>query len=316
MQNHKYEVKGKLMEKQFLVNHSHYFYTHSDFFNYSGDLVHAFLMKDYEIGMHEQEFFEINIVTKGEGIHYINNSRIGASMGDVFIIPPRISHGYVGGQGFDVFHVILNDSFMNKYTADLQLLPHFFTLFGAEPMMRAQTSSPLHLTLIPRELDKTLVLLREIERYNKYDDPIQCLMRSSFAMATIGLLCSAYAIESPQSGTTSGEDLALMKSISFIHERYYEKITIDDLTRIAHISRSLYIKKFKEICKMTPAAYINKIRIESASDMLHSTKLSVAEIAERTGFYDASHFSKSFESYYGISPVAYRSSKTEKYNND
>ena len=76
-----------------LGNHDHYYHTHSDFFHNSHDLVHAFLMKDYYIGMHEQEFFEINIISRGNGIHYINNNRINANTGDVFIIPPKISHG-------------------------------------------------------------------------------------------------------------------------------------------------------------------------------------------------------------------------------
>ena len=58
-------------------------------------------MKDYEIGMHEQEFYEINLITKGEGMHYIDDSRIKAEVGDVFIIPPKISHGYLGGKDFD-----------------------------------------------------------------------------------------------------------------------------------------------------------------------------------------------------------------------
>ena len=48
------------MEFQKLANHNHYYHTHSDFFHYSSDLVHAFLMDNYNIGMHEQEFYEIS----------------------------------------------------------------------------------------------------------------------------------------------------------------------------------------------------------------------------------------------------------------
>ncbi len=292
-------------------NHKHYYYTHSDFFNHSSDLVHAFLMKDYDIGMHEQEFYEINVITNGSGVHFINDNRVSASTGDIFIIPPKISHGYVGGQNFDVFHVILSDGFMNKYVADLQQLPSFYTLFGAEPMMRGKTTSPLHLTLVDESLDAALNILKELARYQQYDDPVECLIRSNFAMVVIGLLCNAYTKNSPKGDSPLGEDRAIMESISFIHARYFEKITIEDLTRIAHISRSSYIKKFKEICKMPPSAYITKIRIDSASVMLLNTTLSISEIAERTGFYDASHFSKAFEGLYHMSPVAYRSKKTQ-----
>ncbi len=299
------------MEAVALSRHEHYFHTHSDFFNHPLDLIHAFLMKDYEIGMHEQEFYEINLVAKGSGVHYINNNRVNARLGDVFIIPPKIPHGYVGGKDFDVFHVILSDDFMNKYIADLQQLPSFYTLFGAEPLMRGKTASPLHLTLSQGALSSTLKILGEIAHYQKYDDPVECLIRSNFAMVTIGLLCNAYTINTPQSDHLSTEDRALMESISYIHGHYYKKITIEDLTKIAHISRSTYIKKFKEICKMTPSEYITKIRLESASVMLLNTEHSIAEIAYRTGFYDASHFTKAFTALYHASPVAYRNQKSK-----
>lgn len=298
------------MHSEKLPNHDHYYHTHSEFFHHSLDLVHAFLMKDYQIGMHEQEFYEINIITKGTGIHYINGSPVHANVGDVFIILPNTGHGYVGGKNFDVFHVILSDGFVNKFIADLQRLPSFFTLFGAEPLMRGKTSSPLHLTLANEAFDDALRILSDIARYKNFDDTAECLIRSNLAMVAISLLCNAYSRENAQGVSYLSEDHAIMESISFIHERYYQKITIEDLTRIAHISRSAYIRKFKEICKMTPSAYIMKIRIESAAVMLTSTELSIAEIADRTGFYDTSHFSKAFASAYALSPIAYKNSKT------
>ena len=294
------------MEMLKLGNHSHYYHTHEDFFHHSTDLVHAFLMKDYDIGMHEQEFFEINIISRGSGTHYINNNTINANVGDVFIIPPKISHGYVGGEGFDVFHIILSDAFMNKYIADLQNISAFYKLFGAEPLMRGKTSDPLHLTLSKEELAPTLNILFEIARYINYSDPTESLIRSNLAMASIGLLCNTYAMNTPNSNMTQSEEHALMESISYIHEKYYEKIKIDTLLQIAHMSRTSYIKKFKEICKMSPAAYITKIRLDAALVMIQTTSLSVSEIAYKTGFYDASHLTKTFETLYHTSPMSYR----------
>lgn len=294
------------MEMLKLGNHSHYYHTHEDFFHHSTDLVHAFLMKDYDIGMHEQEFFEINIISRGSGTHYINNNTVNANEGDVFIIPPKISHGYVGGKGFDVFHIILSDAFMNKYIADLQNISAFYKLFGAEPLMRGKTTYPLHLTLSKEELTPTLNILFEIARYINYSDPTESLIRSNLAMASIGLLCNTYAMSNPNSNMTQSEEHALMESISYIHEKYYEKIKIDTLLQIAHMSRTSYIKKFKEICKMSPAAYITKVRLDAALVMIQTTSLSVSEIAYKTGFYDASHLTKTFETLYHTSPMSYR----------
>lgn len=292
-----------------LENHEHYNHTHEDFFKHPSDMAHAFLMENYSIGMHDQEFYEINVVTDGQGLHYINNNRVNASVGDVFIIPPRISHGYVGAEGFNVFHVILSDDFMNKYIADLQQMPSFYTLFGAEPLMRGKTTNPLHQKLMKDDFADALNVLNDFSRHIKYEDTIDGMIRNNFAMICIGILCNAYTEGSQCADHLLSEDHALMKSISYIHERYFEKITIEDLTRIAHTSRSTYIEKFKEICKMTPSAYLTKIRIEAATGMLLNTNLSISEIAYRTGFYDASHFTKVFTQFHQISPLTYRNNK-------
>ena len=79
--------------------------------------VTAYVMRDYSIGMHIQDFFEINIVTRGYGMHYIGEGCAAASVGDVFIIPPHVRHGYTGGKGFDVSHFIVSDGFIKHNIA-------------------------------------------------------------------------------------------------------------------------------------------------------------------------------------------------------
>jgi AraC family transcriptional regulator len=72
------------------------------------------------------------------------------------------------------------------------------------------------------------------------------------------------------------------------------------------MSRSSYIRKFKEICKIPPSTYITQRRIESAKNMLANTSYSISEIAYRTGFYDTSHFTKTFELETNLTPANYR----------
>ena len=41
-----------------------YRYSHAEIFRQPGDLVHGFVMRNYRIGMHVQQFYEINIITR------------------------------------------------------------------------------------------------------------------------------------------------------------------------------------------------------------------------------------------------------------
>ena len=53
-----------------LPDNKEYYYTEDGVFGEEFDTIHEFVMADYTIGMHMQEFPEINIVTRGEGRHY------------------------------------------------------------------------------------------------------------------------------------------------------------------------------------------------------------------------------------------------------
>ena len=291
-----------------LLNNKVYYYKSSYMFRTKLEHIRMFVMDNYEIGMHMQEFFEINIITRGKGEHFIENSKIEANVGDVFIVPPMVRHGYLGGEGFDVFHILISDEFIKKNITELQMIPSFFVLFTAEPLMRASAKSPLHIHLNNEQFLQVNEKLLESLKYNTKFDAFDALIRSSYALLIITLLCKIYTENSKkkQYDAELNPDESFMHAISMIHERYYEKLTISELSKVAQLSRSLFIKRFKEICGVPTLEYITRQRIEAAEYMLLKTAFSISEISCKCGFYDSSHFSKTFTAKRGISPSDYR----------
>ena len=292
-----------------LPKHRIYYYTQKRVFGDELDNVHAFVMPGYNIGMHVQEFHEINIVIKGSGVHYIEENCLKASVGDIFIIPPDVRHGYVGNDDFDVFHVLIHRRFIERHSADFQALESYFDLFSAEPIMRTKSKKPLHLRLCNERFEKVRALLSQMEEYPDTSLASDCLARSGLTMVLIPMLCKAYS-ESESLEKRNGElplaDECFMKAISKIHESYKEKLTVSELAKIANLSRSAFVRKFTELCKLPPSEYLTRRRLEAAEYMLMHTASSVGEIAFETGFYDASHLNKSFIAQNGISPTAFR----------
>ena len=283
------------------------FFYHKDIFN-DTDTVKVFVEYDYEIDMHQQEFYEINIVTKGSGIHFIGDNKINVKVGDVFIIPPNVPQGYIGGKGFDVFHITISDNFIRKYITDLEQLPNYFTLFAAEPIMRASTREPLYLSLNQEQFKDVKTILDLLLNFSDHKhDSISDLSRVSLTIFFISSICKIYTLNQDSNDVIkSNEDTHFMNSISYIHANFNKKITIEDLCEIAYLSRSTYIRKFKSICKIPPALYIIKQRLEAAKRMLTNTSYSISEIAYKTGFIDASHLTRTFENEYKITPTTYR----------
>ena len=298
----KYEgIMGKLQRN------SDYYYYDARVFSRPFDQVHYFVQENYEIGMHQQEFFEINIITRGRGVHYIEESSVSAEVGDVFIIPPDIEHGYEGGDGFDVYHVLISNKFMRKNISDLQSLPGFALLFDVEPMMRARAGVPLHLKLDEEQFSRISKILDYRSDKERIGQPDEAMINAGALFILIAELCKIYKEGSREENITrERKDAAFMRSLSVIHERFAEKLSIDELASVARLSRSTFIRQFIHICKMTPARYILKKRVEAAENMLLNSSASLFEIAESVGFYDAAHFSRTFKKINGQSPIEYR----------
>ena len=76
------------------------------------------------------------------------------------------------------------------------------------------------------------------------------------------------------------------QALSF-HPNYLNRLMIK------HTGRSLH-------------QYLLYYRLTKALDRLQSTSLSVAEIAEKSGFTDTGHFTKAFKKQFGASPKEMR----------
>ena len=80
----------------------------------------------------------------------------------------------------------------------------------------------------------------------------------------------------------------LARVTDLIHSCYDRPLTIDELAEAAHWSRFHMMREFKAVHGISPYEYLQRRRTQTAARLLCSTELSVAEIAERTGFHERS----------------------------
>ena len=94
--------------------------------------------------------------------------------------------------------------------------------------------------------------------------------------------------------------------LHFIHEHLTDKISIDDLSRKAYMSRNEFFKWFKEQFGITPLEYINRERIKLAKQILSDKKDTVSSVGYQCGFADVNYFVRLFKKAEGITPGAYK----------
>lgn len=78
------------------------------------------------------------------------------------------------------------------------------------------------------------------------------------------------------------------------------------LEQVSGLSPSRLQALFREVTGYPPLEYLRRLRVEAARRLLADSRLSVKEIAARTGFGDTSHFSKVFRRIDGLSPAHFR----------
>jgi AraC-like DNA-binding protein len=85
-----------------------------------------------------------------------------------------------------------------------------------------------------------------------------------------------------------------------------QKITNDALAQIAGLSTAHFCTVFKQTEGMSPHRYVLQYRVRRAQQLLASTEMSLAEIADAVGFSNPSHCIHYFREIVGVTPGEYR----------
>ena len=82
-------------------------------------------------------------------------------------------------------------------------------------------------------------------------------------------------------------------------------LNLDTLCRRIGLSRASLYRKLMSATGLSPARYIQSVRLNLAARMLRETQMSISEIATASGFNSLIHFSASFRKQYGVPPSRY-----------
>lgn len=258
--------------------------------------VRGFTYTDYVIAPHTHEFYEINIVLKGHGVHIIENNSIDVAIGNVFVIPPNIVHAYANTEKLDVYHILAKPEFINKLfeSNSIKGLNSFLQI---EPMLRKNVAKNLFLRLTSKQLAHIKYDLEALSEGNSNMYPTY----NEFKNYTVLKLLSwfSYLIVEQNSNKDKAMDSytenIILNLIDYIYKNYSKIITIDELCKIANMSRATLFRKFKAYCNCSPMEFIINYRTKMALSLLEKKKQSKTVIAQECGFYDLSHMEKALK---------------------
>lgn len=103
----------------------------------------------------------------------------------------------------------------------------------------------------------------------------------------------------------------IRKSLEYIHLNYQQQISVEDIAIHACISTYHFCRLFKELMGLSPHNFLRQYRLSQSYKHLRNNT-PVFDTAIEIGFYDSSHFIKTFHSYMAVSPKKYQESITKQ----
>jgi len=126
--------------------------------------------------------------------------------------------------------------------------------------------------------------------------------------AAMALLTHAFARLPADVWSPSAESPAVAAALQVLRGRTDGGVSSADLIRAAGCPGYTLVRRFRTEMGLTPHAWHLRQRIALACLDLERTAETIEAIAERFGFCDRHHFSRTFRRWRGVTPAAYRAS--------
>lgn len=94
--------------------------------------------------------------------------------------------------------------------------------------------------------------------------------------------------------------------VSIIHDELYAFHSLQDLADRVHVHPVYMARAFKEKQGLTISEYQLKVKLDKAMTEVLNTDKSVGDLSFALGFYDDSHFIRSFKAHFGWPPSQFR----------
>jgi transcriptional regulator GlxA family with amidase domain len=104
----------------------------------------------------------------------------------------------------------------------------------------------------------------------------------------------------------AGHAATVAAAIRYMEDGFAGPLRIEQVASAVFLSPDRFTEVFSAEVGMTPRAYVRRLRVERAVSLLQTTELTLATVAEQSGFADAAHLSRVVREVTGDTPRTVR----------
>lgn len=242
----------------------------------------------HEFAPHAHDTFSIGAIEAGSQISKIRGERSQAGPGDFYLInPDEIHDGHPGGGGYRYRMVYPSTELLVNILEDVTGRP-----FKGTPSFSKR-------------------MLRDPDLAHAFYHAHKALEQATGALEAEERMFGVLATMFERHGSSiivpieTREQSAVQRARDYLAENYAEDIGLDELAKVAGLSRAHLIRAFRRQYHITPHAFLTDKRVRAAKTLLRHG-WSAVDTAYQCGFADQAHFTRHFKARTGVTPGAFR----------
>lgn len=248
--------------------------------------------------LHSHDYFQIYYVVSGKIIHHIEQNCAELCSGDVFILPPNLSH-YIetASDEVDFYSLSFMPEFVQRNTESNRMVADFlYYLKTVQPDdIQPKFSFTYEDTMFINLMFQRILKEFQDNKTGKND------MLKGNVMVLLTLFARVYFEEQAEALTTQENKLLVIHCIEYIKTHFNEDITLSKMVHHCAMSKTCFCTLFSSLVGTSFKDYLNQYRIKKAADFLARGE-KLANVCSYCGYNDFSTFYRNFKKYMGVAP--------------
>lgn len=253
------------------------------------------------VPMHWHSEFEINYIHRGKGEFICGNRKFTATEGDILILPPNMLHTAYPCKDNNLIYgafvfssILLGANSNDRCTAEC-----------IRPIINGNVLVNVHIPSDSENYDSIKAMTDRIFFCVQENSPRMDLLLKGELMQLFWFLESSGNITFQQSPGNSHNEI-IRPVLEYMARNYQNDITIEQLADLIHLSKSYFMKCFKDTVGVSAIEHLTQLRMNAICEALSTTGDKIADIAFRCGYSNLSNFNRQFLKKVGCSPDEYR----------
>lgn len=254
---------------------------------------------NFDFPIHYHPEYEINFIQNGKGVKRVVGDHI-EEIDDIelVLVGPNLYHGWEMNKCKNKKIHEITIQFHNDLFTDSLLSRRIMA--SIKDMFNRSIHGILFSKKTANELADRIIKLSRLDGMDYFLEIISILQ--DMANSRNQRILSTYTVDYDKF-----EDDDKMKVVyEYVQKNFSEKITLDDVSKVALMSPVSFNRFIKKRTGKTFVNYLNDIRVGYAARWLVEKNSSISEIAFKTGFNNIANFNRIFKSLKKTTPSQYR----------